>query len=87
MSQGVYSRDYVDHMYTSNERLREGGREFERITEDCPTEAKVGMIVGGIIGGGIGTAIPPHGLFTLPGVIAGGFIGAKIGEMCSNDRN
>lgn len=87
MSQGVYSRNYIDHMYASNESIREGGREFDRITENCPTEVKVGMAVGGLIGGGIGAAIPPYGAFAIPGICVGVAVGGYIGAKCRNERH
>ena len=40
------------------------------------TPAKVGTAVGGALG----TAIPPHGAFTIPGAMAGGLLGEFLGQ-------
>lgn len=85
MTYGVTTRNCVDHMYTQNRRIDEGTRRSAEEPKECSTQFKTTIIVSGIIGGGIGSAIPPYGMWTLPGIAIGVGIGIKIAEACEND--
>lgn len=82
MTYGVSSRNYVDHLYARDKHIDEGTRTSEEEPKECTTQFKTTVIACTILGGAVGSAIPPHGAWTIPGMVIGAGIGIKIASAC-----
>lgn len=84
MTYGVTSRNHVDHMFESNSRIDKGSRTQKDEPKGCTTQFKTTVIACTILGGAVGSAIPPYGAWTIPGMVIGAGIGIKIASACDD---